>query len=231
MRIEANHLTLSYFDGDRTTTAVRDVTLALSERGFVGIMGPSGSGKSSLLYLLCGLKRPTSGEVLAGGQTLNAMGERQRVALRREHFGFVFQQAYLLNYLTAAENVLVSTNGSAGGRDRIEALLRRLGLERLKDRYPPQLSGGEKQRVAVARAMAGLPDVIFADEPTAALDSENGRAVIDLLYGYRDRGCVVVVTHDAAMLEKADRIYHLADGSLTHSEGRAQAVGEGAKQE
>lgn len=212
-------VSLSYFDGDQTTYAVREISMELPERGFFGIMGPSGSGKSSLLYLLSGLKPPSSGDVIYAGRALNRMREAERVRLRRERFGFVFQQPFLLNYLTARENVLVAApKGERAARQRVETLLNELGILPLADRYPAHLSGGEKQRLVVARAMINQPAVIFADEPTAALDHANGRAVIELMRGYRERGTVLVVTHDPTMLEEADRIYHLRDGALDHIE-------------
>jgi putative ABC transport system ATP-binding protein len=215
MSISASNIALSYFDGDQTIYAVRDVTLDLPAAGFFGIIGPSGSGKSSLLYLLSGLKRPTSGEVRYGGRSLSALSEVQRVRLRRERFGFVFQQPFLLNFLTVRENLLVgAASGDRQSSIRMDALLEDLHIRHLAERFPAHLSGGERQRLAVARAMMNAPEAIFADEPTASLDHSNGRAVIDLLLRYRDRGAVVVVTHDPTMLEEADRVYHLRDGML-----------------
>ncbi|HZP84218.1 MAG TPA: ATP-binding cassette domain-containing protein [Chthonomonadaceae bacterium] len=222
MSLCTTKVSLSYFDGDQTTYAVRDLSIELPERGFFGIMGPSGSGKSSLLYLLSGLKPPSSGDVYYAGRALNRMSEAERVRLRRERFGFVFQQPFLLNYLTARENVLVAApKGEREARRRVETLLDELGILPLADRYPAHLSGGEKQRLVVARAMINQPAVIFADEPTAALDHANGRAVIELMRRYRERGTVLVVTHDPTMVEEADRIYHLRDGALDHIEERA----------
>jgi len=215
MSVSASHVTLSYFDADQTVYAVRDVTLELPDTGFFGIIGPSGSGKSSLLYLLSGLKRPTAGDVQYRGRSLGSMGERERVRLRRERFGFVFQQPFLLGYLTARENLLVGA--PLGDRDaprRVDSLLADLHIDRLARRIPAHLSGGERQRLVVARAMMNEPEVIFADEPTASLDHANGRAVIDLLLRYRERGAVVVVTHDPTMLEDADRVYRLCDGAV-----------------
>lgn len=215
MNLRAEKVRLSYGDGDAITYAVRDVTVAFPARGFYGIMGPSGSGKSSLLYLLSGLKQPTGGKVFYGDVPLSESSEKERVRLRRERFGFVFQQPFLLNYLTARENILVA----AAERDRtaarrVEELLEELHIAHLAHRTPAHLSGGERQRVVVARAMINQPEVIFADEPTAALDHTNGRAVIELLQSYRDRGAVLVVTHDPTMLEGADHIFHLQDGCL-----------------
>ncbi len=221
MSLRTDNVSLCYGDGDRTTYAVREITAAFPERGFLGIMGPSGSGKSSLLYLLSGLKQPSSGEILYQGRSLTRMREPERVQVRREKFGFVFQQPFLLNYLTARENVLVAADKQdKEARQRVDSLLDELNILPLADRSPAHLSGGERQRVIVARAMMNRPAILFADEPTAALDHANGRAVIELLMTYRERGTVVVVTHDPAMVAEADIIYHLSDGRLDHIEER-----------
>ena len=221
MTLETDRLTLSYGDGDQTTFAVRGITTRFPDRGFFGIMGPSGSGKSSLLYLLSGLKRPTEGEVLYEGLPLSAKSDADRALLRRNRFGFVFQQPYLLNYLTARENILVAAlPNDRAASDHADSLLEGLGIARLANRYPAHLSGGERQRLIVARAMINRPSILFADEPTAALDHSNGLSVVRLLARYRDRGAVIVVTHDPSMLEEADRIYHLSDGNLDRIEER-----------
>ena len=225
MSLRGENVSLSYGDGDKLTYAVRDVSVEFPERGFCGIMGPSGSGKSSLLYLLSGLKLPTSGDIFYGSQSLSAMSETERVRTRREKFGFVFQQPFLLNYLTARENVLVA----AAANDRntrvgVDALLDELHILHLADRYPAHLSGGERQRLVVARAMINQPAIIFADEPTAALDHANGRAVIELLMRYRTRGAVLIVSHDPTMLDEADSVYHLRDGLLDHIENRVASA-------
>lgn len=208
-------VSLAYGDGDRITYAVSDVDIDIPARGFVGVMGPSGSGKSSLLYLLSGLKRPTSGEIEIEGAPLGRMDERAVTRLRRDRFGFVFQSPFLLNYLTARENVLAAAPPKdLHAADRAEELFQSLGIASLADKFPHHLSGGERQRVCVARAMINGPDVIFADEPTAALDHANGHTVIDLLASYRDRGTVIVVTHDPEMLADADHIFRMRDGRL-----------------
>ena len=225
MSLRTENVSLSYGDGDKLTYAVQDVTTAFPERGFYGIMGPSGSGKSSLLYLLSGLKQPTAGAVRYGDSVLSAISEKERARIRRERFGFVFQQPFLLNYLTARENVLVAAGeGDRQAQKRVTDLLDELHILPLADRYPAHLSGGERQRLVVARAMINQPAIIFADEPTAALDHANGRAVIELLMRYRQRGAVIVVTHDPSMVEEADSVYHLRDGLLDHIEQRAATV-------
>ncbi|MCS7310560.1 MAG: ABC transporter ATP-binding protein [Armatimonadetes bacterium] len=209
-----DEVTLAYREADRIVLAVDRVSIEVRQGEFVGIMGPSGSGKSSLLYLMSGLKVPTSGEVRYRNQVIHLLSEGERMRLRRREFGFVFQQPYLLPYLTALENVLVAAPGDQEAYRRALELFEQLGLSHLAHRYPHKLSGGEKQRVCVVRAMVNQPQIIFADEPTASLDHINGHAVIRLLAAYRERGAVVVVTHDPEMLADADRIYSLRDGRL-----------------
>lgn len=212
-----DEVTLAYREADRMVLAVDHVSIEVRQGEFVGIMGPSGSGKSSLLYLMSGLKVPTSGEVRYRNQVIHLMSERERMHLRRREFGFVFQQPYLLPYLTALENVLVAVPGDREAYRRALELFEQLGLAHLADRYPHKLSGGEKQRVCVVRAMVHQPQILFADEPTASLDHVNGHAVIRLLAAYRERGAVVVVTHDPEMLADADRVYCLRDGRLVQT--------------
>lgn len=176
-------------------------------------MGPSGSGKSSLLYILSGLKRPTGGEVRLKEYSYAGRPDRELVDLRRTRFGFVFQQPYLLVWQTAMENVLMGAPDLHDeARHKAQTYFDQLGIARLQHKLPSQLSGGEKQRVCVARAMMNDPDIIFADEPTASLDHTNGRLVIDLLSAYRERGTVIVVTHDPEMLTGADSILMMRDG-------------------
>ena len=213
--LTAQNIELAYGDGDELTYAVRAVNIALPEKGFVGIMGPSGSGKSSLLYLLSGLKRPTSGQIEFADRQYSGMNDAQITDLRRRKFGFVFQQPFLLHYLTARENVVTGCEmGDANADNRAAELLDHLGIGHLGERFPHKLSGGERQRVCVARAIVSTPEVIFADEPTAALDHANGHAVINLLQGYRERGLVIVVTHDPEMVAEADLVYKMRDGRL-----------------
>lgn len=206
---------LSYTDGGRTTYALRDVTVSLEPRQFYGIMGPSGSGKSSLLYILSGLKHPTEGSARYGDFVYGRHSASQVARLRRERFGFVFQQPFLLPYLTAVENILVAAaKVDRQSREEAMSLLGEMGLAGQENKFPSQLSGGEKQRVSVVRAMISKPEVIFADEPTAALDHGNGFRVVETLAKWRAYGTVVVVTHDPEMLRDADQILHLRDGSL-----------------
>jgi putative ABC transport system ATP-binding protein len=163
-----------------------------------------------LLYLLSGLKTPTHGKVTYEGRDLAEMGDEGRAMLRLREFGFVFQQPYLLGYLSAIENVLVTQGDPAEASD----LLERLGVLPKAHRLPHELSGGERQRVCVARALLARPQVIFADEPTASLDHTNGVAVVSLLNQHRGTGSLVMVTHDPTMLEGADRIVRIVDGQI-----------------
>lgn len=217
MILEAREATLTYRSGGVEVPAVRGVSLGIAEGEFCGIMGPSGNGKSSLLYLLSGLRLPTGGTVLYRGRDYRALGARGLAELRRRHFGFIFQQHFLIGYLTVLENVLVALppGDVRRGRERGIALLRRLGVGDRLGRYPHELSGGERQRVAVARALAGRPEVVFADEPTASLDRASAAEVVRALEEYRSEGgTVVLVTHDPAVVRGADRVVTMRDGEL-----------------
>ncbi len=196
--------------------ACREIDITVQQNEFLGILGPSGSGKSSLLYLLSGLKVPTSGSIWFGDKQLNRLNDAERSGLRLDHFGFVFQQPYLLGYLTALENVLVAFRDRSL-EPRARELLEDLGLSSKTHRLPHELSGGERQRVCVARALLGRPMVIFADEPTASLDHKNGEAVVDLLNRHRGSGSLVMVTHDESMLKNADRVVRIVDGQIVNS--------------
>ncbi|MEJ5170129.1 MAG: ABC transporter ATP-binding protein [Fimbriimonadales bacterium] len=217
--IRAEGASLLYQDHGREVAACREIDLEVHPGEFLGILGPSGSGKSSLLYLLCGLKIPTHGRVLYDGRDLATMGEEERSRLRLSAFGFVFQQPYLVGYLSALENVLTA-GGGAPDPDHALDLLERLGLGEKAHRLPHELSGGERQRVCVARALYGRPRVVFADEPTAALDRRNGEQVVSLMNECRDGGALVMVTHDEHMLAEADRIVRLDDGEIVSIETR-----------
>lgn len=209
--IELNQATLIYKDHNRDVFACREASFSVGETEFLGILGPSGSGKSSLLYLLSGLKDPTSGSAVYRGTNYRELNESKRAKLRLNEFGFVFQQPYLLGYLSALENVIL-TNAGNGAVSRGAALLADLGLADKAHRLPSELSGGEKQRVCVARALFMRPKVIFADEPTASLDHATGQGVIETLNTGRARA-LIVVTHDPTMLADADRIIEIESGT------------------
>jgi len=211
--IQSCAASLVYYDHGKEVFACRQIDLDVYPGEFLGILGPSGSGKSSLLYLLSGLKTPTSGDIKFEGRSVSSLNDEERSRMRLERFGFVFQQPFLLGYLTALENVTVTSPGQEGLKEARE-LLDRLGLSQKAHRYPHELSGGERQRVCVARALLGNPKVVFADEPTASLDHTNGAQVVQLLNQHRGDGALVMVTHDPSMLAEADRIVELNDGVI-----------------
>ena len=206
--IEARDLGLSYADGTGRIDAVDGVSIGIRPGEFLGLLGPSGSGKSSLLYLLAGLKAPTRGEVRFRDRVLGTLAPDALAALRRERFGFVFQNHFLVTYLTALENVLLGGEGDA------EGLLERLGVGRCRDKVPWQMSAGERQRVAIARAVVHRPEVVFADEPTASLDRPNADEVTACLRRATEGGTLVVVTHDASIVRDATRRLRMEAGRV-----------------
>jgi lipoprotein-releasing system ATP-binding protein len=202
-------------------TLVQDVTLSIGEGEFVAITGPSGSGKSSLLYLLGLLDRPSAGVLRISGRDTAALGERERAQIRLATLGFVFQFHFLLPEFTVRENVEIPMRrlgrlDKAAMRARSTQLLEALGLAGHLDKRPDQLSGGQRQRVAVARSLANDPPIVLADEPTGSLDSKNSEQVFAILDALvRERGkTVIAVTHDADMAARASRRIHLVDGRL-----------------
>jgi putative ABC transport system ATP-binding protein len=207
-----------YGEGDTSVVALDDVTLDLPVGGFTAIMGPSGSGKSTLMHCLAGLDTLTSGQVLVGDTDLASLTDRQRTVLRRDRLGFVFQSFNLLPTLTAEENITLPADlaGRSPDSDWLATVVARLDLgERLRHR-PAELSGGQQQRVAVGRALISRPDVVFADEPTGALDTKAGAQLLKFLRSVVDdlRQTVVMVTHDPGAAAYADRVVFLVDGRL-----------------
>ncbi len=195
------------------------ITLDVHRGERLALVGPSGSGKSSLLMLMGGLERATGGRVTVLGRDLGKLSEDALARLRRDHFGIVFQSFHLIPTMTALENVATPLE-LAGARDASACAARELetvGLEARRDHYPAQLSGGEQQRVALARAAAPRPDILLADEPTGNLDSVNGAAIIELLFGLsaRHRATLVLVTHDPGLAARCDRVVNLLDGRIT----------------
>ena len=197
---------------------LRGISLNVNRGETVGLVGPSGSGKSSLLMLMGGLERATGGKVIALGQDLTAMDEDQLARFRRQSMGVVFQSFHLIPTMTALENVAIPLElaGVADAFPRAEAELASVGLSHRMDHYPSQLSGGEQQRVALARAAVPRPAILLADEPTGNLDGANGQAIMDLLFGLRDRhgATLVLVTHAPELAARCDRVIRLADGKL-----------------
>jgi putative ABC transport system ATP-binding protein len=204
--------------GDHRVTILDDVTLEIPEKQMVAITGPSGSGKPTLLGLMAGLDKPTSGSIRLDGVEITTLLESDMARYRREKIGYIFQAFHLIPTLTALENVAVplELTGDPKARARAGELLASVGLQERQGHYPVQLSGGEQQRVAVARAFACCPPILLADEPTGNLDSAAGRQVIDLLLGlHRDYGStLILVTHDPALAAYAERIITLRDGRI-----------------
>jgi len=219
--LRARRLTRTFGQGDMTTTALRDVSLHLGRGEFVLLMGPSGSGKSTLLAALSGLLRPDSGRVVALGQDLWKMSEVEQEHFRLRHFGFIFQGYNLFPMLTASQQVEIILRWGEGmrarpARRRAAEILELLGLSRRLHAYPDELSGGEKQRVVIGRALIKQPAFCFADEPTSALDWAHGEQVIGLLRSaaHEQGTTVLVVAHDPRIMPFADRVLHLEDGEL-----------------
>jgi putative ABC transport system ATP-binding protein len=216
--LHSQSLSRTYRSGGRDLTVLKDITFSLEPGGFLAILGPSGSGKTTLLGLLAGLDRPSAGSVYLDGQELGSLTEDQRARLRGEKIGFVFQAFQLIPTLTAQENIQVplELRGDAHAVPRARELLERVGLGGRGHHYPAQLSGGEQQRVALARGFSGRPKVLFADEPTGNLDAATGATIIDLMVQLnRDLGTtLVLVTHDLDLAARARRTIRLADGRV-----------------
>ncbi|MFG2876467.1 ABC transporter ATP-binding protein [Streptomyces sp. NPDC048337] len=223
MTLLVHDVTLTYPDGDGRLTALDSVGLEVPAGTLTAVIGPSGSGKSSLLAVAATLVTPDSGRVVVAGQDTSGLGAAEKSALRREKIGIVFQQPNLLASLTAAEQLQVmahlSGRPSKALRRRALELLDAVGLADKADRRPHQLSGGQRQRINIARALMNEPAVLLVDEPTSALDHERGAAVLDLLVTLtRERStATVLVTHDHAHLERMDRTATMADGRLTEA--------------
>ncbi|SNR80522.1 ABC transporter ATP-binding protein [Puniceibacterium sediminis] len=206
------------------------ITLDVHKGETLGLIGPSGSGKSSLLMIMGGLERATSGSVMALGQDLTRLNEDGLARFRRDHMGVVFQSFHLIPTMTALENVATPLElaGKADAFDLAGAELETVGLGHRADHYPAQMSGGEQQRVALARASAPRPKILLADEPTGNLDGVNGDAIIRMLFDLRDRhgATLVLVTHANSLAEKCDRVIRLTDGRIApqHRQATEQAA-------
>lgn len=210
---------------------LHDISLEVKTGETVGLVGPSGSGKSSLLMVLGGLERASSGQVLALGHDLTRLDEDALARFRRDHMGVVFQSFHLIPTMTALENVATPLElaGAADAFDRAEAELAAVGLADRMHHYPSQMSGGEQQRVALARAAAPRPKLLLADEPTGNLDGSTGEAIMDLLFGLRDRhgATLVLVTHARELAARCDRVIRLRDGRIDSD--TAEAAREAAE--
>ncbi|HEY9479037.1 MAG TPA: ABC transporter ATP-binding protein [Gemmatimonadaceae bacterium] len=209
--------------GGEVVHAVRGVSLEVARGDYLAIVGPSGSGKSSLLNLLGAIDRPDQGELSIAGRRIEGMRDRELTEFRLRNIGFVFQRFYLLSVLTARENVELPMAEAgvsrAERRERASELLRYVGLERRERHRPTQLSGGEQQRVAIARALANRPALLLADEPTGELDARTGEEIIALFERLNADGTtLLVVTHDEDLASAARRVVHMKDGAIVHQE-------------
>ncbi|NWL15969.1 ATP-binding cassette domain-containing protein [Pseudoalteromonas sp. Scap03] len=219
--IQVNGLSkvVSTFEGE--LSILSDISFNVKHGESVAVVGTSGSGKSTLLSLLAGLDTASSGEVMLDGEPLHKLDEEARAALRAAKVGFVFQSFMLVQSLTALENVMLPAElaGEHDAKEQGLALLEKVGLSHRIDHYPSQLSGGEQQRVAIARAFVGSPKILFADEPSANLDSKNGHMIESLLFDLNKQNgtTLILVTHDEALAQKCERIIQIEAGELVHN--------------
>ena len=225
IRLDRLELTLPSQAGD--VHILKGLDLAIDGGETVSVVGPSGSGKSSMMMIVGGLERPTAGTVRVAGESLGELGEDALARFRRENVGIVFQDFHLVPTMTALENVAIPLEfaGRKDAFDRAKESLEKVGLGHRLSHYPGQLSGGEQQRTALARAFGTEPKILLADEPTGNLDGETGRQVIDLLFDLcrTDGSTLMLITHDPALAERCDRRVQLIDGHIT-DDGRAQAA-------
>lgn len=226
--LSLQHVNKIYKSGGQSLHVLRDINLDVASGSSIAIVGPSGSGKTTLLGLCAGLDQISGGRVILQGVSLNQLGEDERASVRNQYVGFVFQNFQLLPALTALENVMVplELRGDRNARETALALLDRVGLADRGHHYPLQLSGGEQQRVSIARAFSNSPRILFADEPTGNLDAETGEKVENLLFELnRDAGTtLVLVTHDMELAAKTSRIVRMKNGTIISD----TAEGEGA---
>lgn len=222
--IQVNGVERIYREGESRHAVLRRVSFTVRRGETVALLGRSGSGKTTLLNVISGIDRPDAGSVSVDSVNLTGLSERERTLFRRRHMGFVYQFFNLIPTLTAAENVALvlelNNRPARQARDRTQAMLEAVGLEDMGHRFPDQLSGGEQQRVAVARALVHSPGLVLADEPTGNLDARTGRRILDLLHRLLGEhgGTLVMVTHSTAVAERADRILALEDGALAEPE-------------
>ncbi|HBI1973037.1 TPA: ABC transporter ATP-binding protein [Enterococcus faecalis] len=217
--LEMKNIYKKYGEKHTEVIALKELSFAVQPGEFVAVIGPSGSGKSTFLTIAAGLQAPTSGEVIVGGQSLNKLTKKQRLAQRFQKIGFILQSSNLVPFLTVEDqfHLIEKVDKSRKNSELKEQLLETLGLKELRNSYPRDLSGGERQRVAIACALYHEPDVILADEPTASLDTEKAFDVVQLLAREakeKDKG-IIMVTHDERLLKYCDRVVRIRDGELT----------------
>jgi len=219
--LEIKNLHKTYSSGNKKVNVLKDINFKIDKGEIVSIVGPSGSGKTTLLGLCAGLDKATSGSVILGNTPLEPLNEDERAALRNKAVGFIFQNFQLIPTLTALENVMVplELRGEKGSAKKAMDLLEKVGLAERHDHYPTQLSGGEQQRVSLARAFSNDPQILFADEPTGNLDEETGKKVEDLLFKLNEETgtTLVIVTHDLNLAAKTSRIIKLKGGKVVEA--------------
>ena len=216
--LELKQLTLNYKNYNTSVEVIKGIDLKINSSEKVAVVGKSGSGKTSLIMLRAGLEQPTSGEIIFDQQLISTLNEDQLADIRKKKIGIVFQSFYLIPNYTALENVslILEINSIDNSKQKAEDLLIQFGLKDRLNHFPTQLSGGEQQRVAIARSMAVNPKLILADEPTGNLDSENSQMISNLLFEYanKNQSSFVLVTHDLKFAEKCDRIIKIEDGTI-----------------
>lgn len=219
--IEFKEVEKSFQDGDQVVKALKETTMSIDKGEFVAIIGPSGSGKSTFLTLAGGLQTPSSGSVFINDQEFSNQKESERVKLRFKEIGFILQASNLVPFLTVKKQLLLVDKIKHEHRQKeAKELFEQLCVDKLINKYPEELSGGERQRVAIARALYNDPSIILADEPTASLDSEKAREVVDILAKEsKDKNkATIMVTHDTRLIDKCDRIFMMEDGVLKEKE-------------
>lgn len=217
--IETKFIKKNYSIDNKTIPIIKGINISVKKGEFVAITGPSGSGKSTLLSLLAGLDRPDSGEIVLNSKDITKLKEEELSEMRNKEIGFIFQSFYLIPSLTAFENVFYPMqirDGKKADEREAEKLLKKTGMLHRKNSYPSQLSGGEKQRIAICRALINKPAVIFADEPTGNLDSKNSKEIMKLLLDLKKEynTTLIVVTHEKEIAKQADRIINIVDGKV-----------------
>lgn len=219
--LKAEHINKNFFDGDQEISVLKDVNIEARANEFIAINGPSGSGKSTLLTILGGLQKPTDGSVLIDDVDLYQISDKKRNEIRFESIGFILQSSNLVPFLTVEQQFILQDKyrKTKPNYEEIDNILKDLGVDHLKNKYPNQISGGEKQRVAIGVCLYNHPKIILADEPTASLDSEKAYKVVDILKKIaKDKNnTVIMVTHDKRMLAHCDRVYEMNDGVLVEN--------------
>lgn len=217
--IEMINVTKDFLQGDNVINALKQTNFVAYEGELIAIVGPSGSGKSTFLTILGGLQKPTTGNVLLNGLPFSELSIKEKSKIRLENIGFILQASNLIPFLTVKEQMVLYNKITKSKIDNewIDELFAKLGVEKLKNKYPNELSGGERQRVAIAKALYHKPNVIFADEPTASLDTKKAYEVVKLLAKEtkEQKKATIMVTHDERMLEFCDRVYIIVDGVLS----------------